>query len=80
MSLGMTEFDRAAFDLVQSDFDAIERDGFRAEWDEDGTHVEVVDLETGETETYVADDLFRAASDRDVENARTGAETADQDH
>lgn len=78
MSLGMTEFDRVAFDLVQSDFDAIERDGFRAEWDDEGTHIEVVDLETGDTEKYVGDDLIRAASDRDVENARTGAEDAEQ--
>lgn len=77
MPLGMTEFDRAAFALVQSDFDAIEHDGVRAEWTDEGTHVTVTDLETGDTETYVADDLIRAASDRDVENARTGAEATE---
>lgn len=79
MSLGMTAFDQAAHELVQSDFDAIERDGYRAEWIEDGTRVEVENLETGESVTYDADDLVRAASDRDVENARTGAEASESE-
>ena len=77
MSLGMTEFDRMAHDLAQSDFDAVERDGYRAAWAAEGSRVEVIELETGETVTYDADDLVRAASDREVENARAGAEHPD---
>jgi len=75
MSLGTNDSDRLAHELVQSEFDAIERDGLRAEWIEEDSRVEVTELETGESITYDADDLVRAASDREVENARTGAET-----
>lgn len=75
MSLGMTDSDRLAHDLVKSDFDAVERDGYRAEWIDEDTRIEVSELETGDAVTYDADDLVRAASDREVENARTGAET-----
>ena len=75
MSLGTTDSDRLAHELVQSDFDVVERDGLRAEWIEEDSRVEVTELETGESVTYDADDLVRAASDQEVENARTGAET-----
>jgi len=70
MSLGEDTRDALAYDLVQSDFDAVERDGYRAVWAADNTTVVVTDIDTGETERYKAEDLLRAASDREVRNAR----------
>lgn len=68
---GESDRDRLAYDLAQTDFDAVERDGYRAEWTREDTAVSVTDPETGETAVYDAEDLVRAASDREVRNART---------
>lgn len=68
---GQGDRDRLAHELTESDFDAVERDGFRAEWTREDTAVAVEDLETGETVVYDAEGLVRAASDREVRNART---------
>jgi hypothetical protein len=70
MSLGTTDRDRLAYDLAQSDFDAAERDGYRAEWTADNASVVVRSQEGGEELVYDAEDLVRAASDREVQNAR----------
>lgn len=71
MAHGDDERDRLAYALAQSDFDAVERGGVRAEWNEAGTAVEVrpVDRE-GRATIYDAEDLIRAESDREVRNAR----------
>ncbi len=73
MSLGTTDTDRLAYDLAQSDFDAAERDGYRAEWTPDNTSVVVRSQEGSEEVVYDAEDLVRAASDREVQNARDDA-------
>lgn len=70
MPLGDKPGDKLAYALVQTDFDAVERNDFRAEWNEEGTHVEVTDLESGENYIYNGEDLVRAESDREVRNAR----------
>lgn len=70
MSLGKDPFDVLAHDLTETDFDAVERGTLRAEWSEDGTYVEVTDEETDERVLYTAEDLVRAASDREVQDAR----------
>jgi hypothetical protein len=70
MSLGTTDRDRLAYDLAQSDFDAVERDGYRAEWTADNTAVVVRDQATGDELVYDGEDLVRAASDQEVQNAR----------
>lgn len=70
MSLGQDEFDVLAHDLTETDFDAVERGPLRAEWNEEGTTVEVTDEESGERVVYTAEDLVRAASDREVNDAR----------
>lgn len=70
MALGEDTRDALAYELVQSDFDAAERETYRATWTADNTTVVVTDMETGETCRYRADDLLRAASDREVHNAR----------
>ena len=70
MSLGKDAPDALAYDLVQSDFDAVERDGYRAVWTADNTTVVVSDLDTGDARRYDAEGLLRAASDREVASAR----------
>ena len=70
MPLGDELTDKLAYELVQTDFDAVERDGYRAAWTEEGTHVEVTNLETDETHVYNGEDLVRAESDREISNAR----------
>lgn len=70
MALGKDLRDELAYALARTDFDAAERDGYRAAWTEDGTRVVVTDVETGEETAYNADDLVRAESDREVNDAR----------
>jgi len=70
MALGDDAFDRLAHDLSETDFDAVERDGLRAEWTADGTEVTVHALENGDAVVYNADDLVRATSDRELSDAR----------
>ena len=70
MSLGEDAFDQLAYALSESDFDAVERNGLRAEWTDDAERVRVSDPEAGETVLYDAEDLVRAASDRELRNAR----------
>lgn len=71
MSLGEDPRDRLAYDLTETEFDAVERDGFRAEWTEDDRYVLVTAVEHDEEVVYEAEDLVRAASNKEVENART---------
>lgn len=68
---GEDDRDRLAYDLARTDFDAVEREGYRPEWTREDTAVSVADLGTGEAVVYDAEDLVRAASDREVRNART---------
>jgi len=70
MTLGADERDALAYDLVQTDFDAVERGGLRAVWTADNTSVVVEALDGDERREYSGDDLVRAASDQEVENAR----------
>lgn len=70
MPLGNDAFDRLAHALSETEFDAIERDGLRAEWTADGTEVTVRDLEEGTEVVYNADDLVIATSDRELNDAR----------
>lgn len=70
MPLGYDDFDRLAAAIADTDFDAVERDGLRAEWTADGTEVTVRDLDSGEEVVYNADDLVRATSDRELNDAR----------
>ncbi|MFB6183753.1 MAG: hypothetical protein ABEI96_04290 [Haloarculaceae archaeon] len=70
MSLGDDAFDRLAHALSETDFDAVERDGLRAEWTADGTEVTVRNLDGDEAVVYNADDLVRATSDRELSDAR----------
>jgi len=70
MSLGNDAFDQLAHALSETSFDAVERDGLRAEWTADGTEVTVRDLEEGTTVVYNAEDLVRATSDRELNDAR----------
>jgi hypothetical protein len=74
MTLGADAADAIAYDLSETEFDAVERDGLRAAWAADGSRVEVTDIESGETVAYDAEDLVRATSDAELRNARTGAE------
>jgi hypothetical protein len=64
------EFDDLAAALVETDFDAVERGGYRAAWVDEGQRVEVTAIEGGRTVRYNAEDLVRATSDREVNNAR----------
>jgi len=64
------EYDELARALVETDFDAVERGGLRAEWSDEGDSVQVQDVDAGETVLYNADDLVRAASDREARDAR----------
>lgn len=70
MSFGDDPADRLAYDLSESSFDAVERDGLRAEWVDEGRHIAVTDPETDEPVLYDAEDLVRATSDTEVRNAR----------
>lgn len=70
MSIGDNAPDRLAYDLAQSDFDAVERGGYRAEWGDDDSTVEVVLLDGDEHIVYDGEDLLRAESDTEVRNAR----------
>jgi hypothetical protein len=70
MPLGNDAFDRLAHALTETEFDAVERDGLRAEWTADGTEVTVRDLEEGTEVVYNADDLVIATSDRELNDAR----------
>jgi hypothetical protein len=70
MSVTDDDFDDLASDLVETDFDAVERGGLRAEWSAAGDRVTVTQVESGESVVYNPDDLFRAASDVEVRNAR----------
>ncbi|WP_267640540.1 hypothetical protein [Haloarchaeobius amylolyticus] len=74
MPLGETDADVLAYELSQTDFDAVERDGYRAAWNDEGTEVHVTELATGEVAEYNAEDLVRATSDQEVENARNTPE------
>ncbi|WP_439027125.1 hypothetical protein [Haloarchaeobius sp. DT45] len=74
MTLGETEADVLAYELTQTDFDAVERGGYRAEWNVEGSAVRVTELGTDETVEYNAEDLVRATSDQEVENARNAPE------
>jgi len=71
MGLGKDAYDELAHALVQTDFDAVERGGLRAEWTADGTTVEVFEPDgDGEPVRYTGEDLVRATSDREVDHAR----------
>jgi YD repeat-containing protein len=71
MSYGDDDADRLAYDLAHAEFDAVERDGLRAAWSDDGTLVTVSDLGGDDvTVEYNAEDLVRAESDPEVRNAR----------
>lgn len=70
MTLGKNEADEIAYELAQTDFDAVERDRLRAAWSTDGTTVTVSDLDDGDEMAYDAEDLVRATSDREVSHAR----------
>ena len=70
MPLGDELTDKLAYELVQTDFDAVERGDYRAAWTADDTAVRVRDVDTGDTWTYDAEDLIRATSDREVRHAR----------
>lgn len=67
---GADEADRLAARLAETDFDAVERNGYRAEWTADGERVRVSDLATDEEVFFGAEDLVRAESDREIRNAR----------
>ncbi|WP_435358825.1 hypothetical protein [Haloarchaeobius sp. DFWS5] len=75
MPLGESDADTIAYELSQSDFDAVERGGLRAAWNVEGTEITVVELDGDESVTYNAEDLVRATSDQEVENARNTAQT-----
>ena len=70
MSYGDDDADRLAYDLAHSDYDAVERDGLRAAWSDDGTLVTVAALDGEATVEYNAEDLVRAESDREVTDAK----------
>lgn len=74
MTLGETEADAIAYELAQTEFDAVERDGLRAAWSLDGTVVTVSELDDGDEMEYDAEDLIRATSDREVSHARNEPE------
>jgi hypothetical protein len=74
MTMGNDDCDALAYDLAQTDFEAAERDGLRAEWTEGNSRIEVSGLDGDQVVVYDAEDLVRAASDREVSNARAGGE------
>lgn len=70
MALGDNEFDRLAHELAETDFDAVERGGLRAEWTPDDTAVVVHELDGDTSVAYNAEDIVRATSDRELRDAR----------
>lgn len=74
MSLGEDEADRLAVELSDTTFDAVERDGLRAEWVDEGHQIRVVSLTGDDERRYYSEDLVRAASDTEVRNARVHGE------
>lgn len=70
MTLGETDADLLAYELAQTDFDAVERDGLRAAWSADSRSVTVSELDGSDAFEYDGEDLVRATSDREVSNAR----------
>ena len=77
MPIGADDADRLAAALADTDFDAVERDGYRAAWTEDGEQVRVEDLASGEEIRFDAEDLVRAESDTEVRNARETGEAGE---
>ena len=77
MPIGADDADRLAATLADTDFDAVERDGYRAAWTEDGEQVLVTRLESGEEIFFDAEDLVRAESDTEVRNAREPGEAGE---
>jgi hypothetical protein len=67
---GDDPFDRLAYELAETDFDAVERDDLRAEWTDDGGAVTVSDLGDESEVVYNAEDLVRATSSRELSDAR----------
>lgn len=70
MTIGADEADRLAAALAATDFDAVERDDYRAAWTEAGDQVVVEELATGDSIRFNAEDLIRAESDAELRNAR----------
>jgi len=79
MTIGKDEADRLAAALVDTDFDAVERGGYRAAWTGDGEQVHVTELEGEDEVVFNGEDLVRAASDTDVRNAREPGEAGEPD-
>ncbi|MFB6069432.1 MAG: hypothetical protein ABEJ76_00290 [Halanaeroarchaeum sp.] len=75
MSLGEDAADRLAHALSETTFDAVEREGYRAEWIDEGRRIAVFPPDADEPIVYDSDDLVRAASDQEVRNAREPAES-----
>jgi hypothetical protein len=69
MGLG-DDADQLAAALSDTTFDAVERDGLRAEWVGEGHQILVRSLDGEEEIHYDAEDLVRAASDTEMRNAR----------
>jgi hypothetical protein len=70
MGLGDNEFDRLAHDLSETDFDAVERAGLRAEWTPEDDAIVVRSLDAEEGVAYNGEDIVRATSDRELRDAR----------
>jgi hypothetical protein len=60
MTIGADDADRLAAALADTDFAAVERDGYRAAWTADGEQVCVSRLDSGEELYFDAEDLVRA--------------------
>lgn len=69
MALG-EDADQLAVELSDTNFDAIERDGLRAEWVGEGHQIRVTSLSEEEAILYDSEDLVRAASETEARNAR----------
>lgn len=74
MTIGADQADRLAAALADTDFDAVERDDYRAAWTVEGDQVVVEELATGDSILFDAEDLVRAESDAEVRNAREPGE------
>lgn len=70
MSTVDDEADALALDLSDTTFDAVERDGLRAEWVDEGRQIVVESLDGERTIRYDAEDLVRATSATEARNAR----------
>jgi hypothetical protein len=70
MSLGKDEFDQLAYALARSDEDVLEQEGFRAEWTESSAVIRVTNRSTGTSIDYDAEDVVRATSEIELQNAR----------